>query len=1160
MGSSSRRFWAFAFFGLALAICAFFVFFPSSDSRNSAQLPTLWHGAQDVNDARVVAAKSSPDGGAQFLQQEHSYFERNAGQVDGEVLYLNHGKDYSLFLTRAGVTVVLPEAGKGAAADSTSRYFRLRFEGANPKADVTGIEKLPGTSNYFSGSDPKLWRTRVPQYGRVRYSNLYPGVDVVFYFRDGQLEYDVIASPGADPKSVHLRVEGATPSLTREGDIAIKMRGKEVVRFKKPRAYQSSSAAAVVTAEYSLRGGDLAFALGRYDHDQPLTIDPALAFATFLSSNCVGCTDFITDVAADNSGVYLTGSTNAPIFPVSANGSGPTAPQDNPTFIVKIDPTGSHVLYAVFLGNSGGQAMTVDSTGSAYVSGVATFPAQAGSQAFPLTSGVFSNTIPSNVTGGAAYAAKLSPDGSTLIYSTLLQQPISSGTPVNNFQFVTPSKIALDSNGALYITGVATQNSLNRFTSIWGPLPVTVGAFQTSPGADFVLKLNQNATGLDYATYIDGPNPSFSSVAGIAVNSSGDAFVAGSGAGPGFLTTAGAYQTSPTTGGDAFVMALNPTGTGQIYSTLFGQNASATGLALDSNSRAVLTGWSSAAPPVTPNAFCGNVISGDFAGFVTKFKTDGSGLIYSTTLCDGDTQGGSVAVDSTGAAYVIGLVSVPSDFQPNLLHPIQGYPPSTGNVNIAVKLDNTGIAQWATFFGHSSGLIGQGIPSASTVAVDGNSDAYILCSSTILPTANSLGPAALTPGAGNDTGEIPNFLLKIAPSLGASVPEVSPQQLSFTNQNVGTFSSSQDVQVGNFGDAAASPMVSIIGDFLETDNCSAGVAAGQKCDISVVFKPSVTGPRTGTLTVAFGGSIASQTVALSGNAGQAGVILSPTSLTFGTQPVGTTSGAQQISVTNNGTGPLQITSVQTTGPFAATTACGAPVGPSSDCTIQVTFTPTSDSVQTGTLTIADNAPGSPQTVALTGNSAGGGGGTGGGGGGGTGTPPGVGLGVPSGGSASATVTAGSTATYGLSIGGAGISGTAALNCTGAPTGATCSVPNSVTLSATTPSTFNVSVTTTAHSGVGLMQFERPLLWLWPLATLGCLTLLIAISAARPVRMRWRFVPAFALILCACGGGGSPAPSNPTPSGNSTSAGTYTIVVTAKSGSSTQSQNLTLVVK
>jgi hypothetical protein len=161
-------------------------------------------------------------------------------------------------------------------------------------------------------------------------------------------------------------------------------------------------------------------------------------------------------------------------------------------------------------------------------------------------------------------------------------------------------------------------------------------------------------------------------------------------------------------------------------------------------------------------------------------------------------------------------------------------------------------------------------------------------------------------------------------------------------------------------------------------------------------------------------------------------------------------------VTNNGTGPLQITSVQTTGPFAATTACGAPVGPSSDCTIQVTFTPTSDSVQTGTLTIADNAPGSPQTVALTGNSAGGGGGTGGGGGGGTGTPPGVGLGVPSGGSASATVTAGSTATYGLSIGGAGISGTAALNCTGAPTGATCSVPNSVTLSATTPSTFNVS--------------------------------------------------------------------------------------------------------
>jgi len=193
----------------------------------------------------------------------------------------------------------------------------------------------------------------------------------------------------------------------------------------------------------------------------------------------------------------------------------------------------------------------------------------------------------------------------------------------------------------------------------------------------------------------------------------------------------------------------------------------------------------------------------------------------------------------------------------------------------------------------------------------------------------------------------------------------------------------------------------------------------------------------------------------------------------------------------------------------------------------------------------DSASDSPQSVALTGET-------------GSGTPPSVGLGVASGGAASATVTAGSTASYSLSVGGAGIGGAASITCTGAPTGSTCSVPGSVALSATTPSTLKVSVTTTARSGMWLLQFEQPL-WVWVLAIVGCLAFLVAANKTHPLRLRWGLAPMSALILCACGGGNSPTPTpNPTPTG--TTAGTYTIVVTAKSGSSTQSQNLTLIVQ
>ena len=892
------------------------------------------------------------------------------------------------------------------------------------------------------------------------------------------------------------------------------------------------------------------FDLGDYDRGQRLVIDPALIFATYITSNCSTCIDTISDIAADDTGVYLTGSTVAATFPATATGPTPTATQNSQTFIVKLDPTGSTVLYSSFLSSSAGLAITVDNLGSAYVSGSAYIPTPSGTPAFPLTTGVFSNTVPGNAAGPVTYAAKLSPDGSTVLYSTLLQQPIpNGGTEFSNIPLINIVKATVDSTGALFVTGAEVFRSSNdlRTSSTWLPLPVTIGAFQATPGSVFVLKLNPNASGLDYATYIDGPaGPSSTFVAGVAIDSSGDAFVAGSTTSPNFPTTPGAYETSvssPNGFETSFVMKLNPNGTAPVYSTLFGTSGQTFGMGVDPGGQAVITGFSGDNLPVTPNAFCGNPTNST-GGFVVKFKADGTGLVYATTLCDTFTQGAALAVDSAGAAVAVGVnIDGPTTgFQSALLDPIQGYVPSPpGPANIAVKLDTSGNRIWSTFFGNNlTGIVEQGVP-FPRVAVDGNGAAYILDTSTMLPTPNSVGPPVLAQEPGGQNLEALNFLLKIAPSLGAPVPVVSPRQLSFMNQNVGTSSAAADVQVGNFGDAPASPGVSITGDFSETDNCSVAVPGGQKCDVSIVFTPTVTGTRNGLLTVSFGGSIPSQTIPLIGNAGASAVSLAPTSLSFDERPTGTTSGAKQVTVTNSGTGPLILSSVQTTSQFTATNTCGAPVAPAGGCTIQVTFTPSASGIQTGTLTIADNAPDSPQSVPLTGNAA-----------------PGIGLGVASGGSASATIAAGATATYALSVGGSGMSGTASLTCTGAPTGAACSVPATIPLNSSSASTFNASVTTTPRSAAAL-YFHGSGPWLWALGIFGCVSLKKKAPARRSSRSRLGFVPLLILAaaLCSCGGSSSPAPM---PTAHGTPAGTYTLVITATSGSSTQTQNLVLTVQ
>jgi len=1088
-----------------------------------------------------------------------AFFDRNVGQTDPSVLYTAHGLGYSLFLARTGAIIVLPNSqppDRGAPSPQ-SRSFRLAFKDANPRVEVEGVEELPGKSNYFSGSDPNSWHTQVFQYRKVRYRQLYPGVDLIFYFRNGQVEYDIFAGAGANLSAVHLQETGAKVTLTAQGDAALQL-GSSTFDLKKPRVYQVAADRREIQASYSLRGDDLSFSLAKYDHNHGIVIDPALVFSTYLNSNCeqvlsqvtTQCIDALTDIAADASGSYITGYTSANSFPATSGTSGPAYNGSYSTFVLKLDPAGTNILYAAYLSDGFASSVAIDALGSAFISGTAITPSH-----FPLTNGVFSGTMPASPQQyNVPFAAKLSASG-TLLQSTLLQQPSPNATTVQSPQQITPARIAVDSQGALYVTGAA---SVGPAPSIWMPLPVTQGAFQTTPGTLFALKLTPTFSGLTYGTYIDGTTQGSGgnttgpgagiSASGIAVDSNGDAFLSGT-AQATFPTTPGSYKPSTTDIADAFVMELNPSGSAPVYSTFF--PGVSTGLAIDSHGQAVIVGSGSGGsnPPVTSNAFC-NVPSSPpipISGFVAKLNAAGSALIYSTTLCGPDSEADAVGVDSAGAAYITGTNALPATFQPVLLQPIKAYFTTLGNAplstKVALKLDTSGNLLWSTFLGASS----SGLCTTCRIAIDPSGAAYILYTSDSFPTTP--GTVGLRDQGISQFGA--DFFLKIAPSLGAPVGLALPDSVTFPPQNINTSSAALDVVLGNFGDAPMSPVVSISGDFSKTDTCSTAVAPGQKCDINVVFTPTAAGSRTGSLSLTVGGSVGSETIPLSGMGTAPAVSIAPTSLSYGVQPPGTTSPGQQVTLTNTGTGPLTITSIQTTNEFNATNTCGASILAGGSCTVQVTFTPNATGLQSGTLTITDNAPNSPQQIALAGNQ-----------------PATFSISSASGSSLSASVTAGQTANYSLSLAGAyGFSGTVNLTCTGVPAGATCLVsPSTATINNLSAVPVAVSVSTHAASTappfvLNLRRLPFPNVYLSGTAVL-IFFVLSGYQLTRRQLPSWRTAPALLVplllsaVVVSCGGGASSStplfqPGTPT--------GQYVLTVTGTSGSVTQSVKLNLTV-
>ena len=465
-------------------------------------------------------------------------FEANSGQTNPQVKYLSRGPGYSLFLTDSEAVLALRGTAKGepvrnlfqgtreaATLDSDTAILRMKLLGANRAAAVTGLDELPGTSNYFIGDDPTRWRTNVANYGKVRFSGVYPGVDLLYYGNHRQLEYDFVVAPGAAPSAIRLDFSGAEQmQIDSTGELRLHTRTGEV-RWHKPMLYQEiGGVRQTVDGRYVQQGKTVVtFEVHSYDHAYPLVIDPVLVYSTYLGgSNADGSLFFLpVGIAVDRNGnAYVTGGTGSPDFPTTV-GSLQTAYGTNiDAFVTKFNPAGSTVVYSTYLGGNdsdAGDAIAVDSSGNAYITG------QTRSADFPMAN-PFQATLAAPFTGTAdVFVTKLNPAGSALVYSTYL------GGNGND----SSKGIAVDNIGDVYIAG--GTNSTN--------FP-TANAFQSichGCSDAFVAKFNSSGSALIYSTYLGGSKSE--SATGIAADSNGNAYVTGGTSSSDFPTTVGAFQT-----------------------------------------------------------------------------------------------------------------------------------------------------------------------------------------------------------------------------------------------------------------------------------------------------------------------------------------------------------------------------------------------------------------------------------------------------------------------------------------------------------------------------------------------------------------------------------------------------------------------------------------
>ena len=932
-------------------------------------------------------------------------FEENRGQTDPRVDFLSHGRGYALFLTGREAVLTLRNA---LPAEPALSALRLQLLNSPRQAAATGLDPLPGRANYFLGNNPAKWHTNVPTYAKVKYTGVYPGIDLVYYgAQGGQLEYDFIVAPGANPAAIALGIStphSAPVQVNAEGDLVVALPNGNV-QLHKPVVYQETESEArspksginrpstignrqFIEGRYVLQAqNQVRFELGPYDRSRPLVIDPVLMYATYIGGSG-GDAGYAISVDT-NFDATIAGQTNSTNFPTL--GPEQTANKGNgDCFITKMNSVGTKLIYSTFLGGSGSDgcyALAVSSQESAFVTGYTT------STDFPIVAPANGTSTPEpfQMTYGGntdAFVTELSSTGDSLTYSSYL-----GGSSLDIGQ-----GIAVDASGEAYVVGTTQSKDF--------PVVSPLQAANNGANDIFITKVSTSGAQLLYSTYLGGAQIDVAQA--VLLDSSDNIYVTGYTFSTDFPTVSPAQATNAGAP-DAFVAKLTLTGSGSsltsalAFSTYLGGSGDdrAFALALDSSQNVYVAGESTSTNfPTTVNSFQPS-LKGASDAFVAKLNSAGSSIIYATYVGgSGVDQANGIALDGGGNAYITGFTESADFPTKNPIQSVLGLNnnqycqsaptpvPCADAFVTEVTADGTGVT-YSTYLG------GNGYDSGQGIALGTNNDAYITGTSastnfpvTSAPVALSTYQTYVAPYnsvLGGQTGNA--FIADIDPGSGPNI-SISPTTLNFGNEPIAVASAVQQVQI--FNPSAAPLVISAIlvtpitvttqgtspNVFIESDNCVGTINPGSFCTMNVTFTPNGLGPISDTIQItdnASGTANTQQTVNVSGSGVTAStaVTVQPSSLSFNSTAVGSQSPPQSVTITNTGTQTLNITKISTAGSsdFSETDNCGAlqdtlAVGQS--CVVNVVFNPASSGNRSGSLQISDNAVGSPQSVLLTG--------------------------------------------------------------------------------------------------------------------------------------------------------------------------------------------------
>lgn len=570
-------------------------------------------------------------------------FEKNEGQVADNVQFLSKGPNYTLFLNREEVVISLLHDMK---VEQMATGVKMEFQGANKEFSPKGEAPLKAKSNYFWGNDKSKWLSNVPQYEKVTYKGIYPGIDLSFVERDRKRSYCFFVAAQAEYRPIRLYFtgtngmsvddKGALRASIDEGG-AVFLQTLTIAEVGKEGKKNIPGKFVILSQDQF--GATIGLQVDDYDHSKILDISISLEYTTPPKGNSQ---EYGFNIALDKEGnAFVTGFTSYYDYPQTIGVYQINPKGEKNAFIAGLNPNKNELLFFTYLGGDKydyGHDIATDAQGNIYVAGYTSSPD------FPTTPGAFQEKLKGSQN---AFVSKIAHDGAELLYSTFL------GGEGEDYGY----GVAVDGAGDIFVSG----------TTYSPDFPATPGSFQTKSSSGkhpnvFVTKLNPTKSILLYSTLLGGTEKDYG--ADVSIDKEGNAYVTGYTYSHDYPTTPNAFQKHLKGETNAFISKISAAGDELLYSTYLGGKIRDTGnrIVTDVAGNAFVTGSASSSDFPTTEGVYQKELKGATNIFLTKVNAAGSGLLFSTLLGgSGQDYGYGAAVNAAGNAYLTGY-SYSADF------------------------------------------------------------------------------------------------------------------------------------------------------------------------------------------------------------------------------------------------------------------------------------------------------------------------------------------------------------------------------------------------------------------------------------------------------------------------------------------------------------------